>query len=166
MIIFTPNTVIRSTEINANFDELADIGNWSNPYKFHAKGIAAAQSIGVGSTKVQLEGEAFDTNNNYNTSTYEYTAPISGYYQFNVTLRVDTSATPSFVQINLVVGATTYKLSSTPSAASTQHTTSGAVLAYMTAGQTAYVNAYNSAGTSTIYKDYDSRFSGFFVSAT
>ena len=30
--------------------------------------------------KVQLNAEAFDTNSNFNTSTYRYTAPVDGFY--------------------------------------------------------------------------------------
>ena len=34
-------------------------------------------------TKISLSAENFDTNNNFNTSTYRFTPTVAGYYQFN-----------------------------------------------------------------------------------
>jgi hypothetical protein len=84
MIIFTPNTVIKSADINLNFDTAADIRNWSNPYKFSAY-RGTNQSITINTvTKINFATERFDTNNNYDSTTnYTYTAPVTGYYNVN-----------------------------------------------------------------------------------
>ena len=91
MITFTPESVIRSAELNANFSGLADgseildgaitIPKISNPYKFLAYRATSNQTISNATwTTVALNGEDFDTNNNFDTSTYKYTVPITGYY--------------------------------------------------------------------------------------
>lgn len=95
MIIFTPNTIIKSGDINLNFAGLkdgTDIDDGainqvkiSNPYKFYAYITSAFTATG----KVNLNAELFDTNNDFDTSTYRYTAPVDGFYQFNFRVGFD-----------------------------------------------------------------------------
>ena len=60
--------------------------NISNPYRVRGW-KANTQSISSTTyTKVNFNTENFDTNNNWNTSTYEYTAPVSGYYDISCCL--------------------------------------------------------------------------------
>ena len=40
-------------------------------------------------TVIQFNNEQFDTNGDYDTSNYRFTAPVTGIYQFNLTLRMD-----------------------------------------------------------------------------
>jgi hypothetical protein len=55
----------------------------SNPYKFWAY-QNSAQAITTGADRqVSLQAEAFDTNNNFSTATYLYTAPVAGFYFFS-----------------------------------------------------------------------------------
>lgn len=55
----------------------------SNPYKFCAY-QAGDLSIPSGvATLVSLDTELFDTNSDFNTSTYSYVAPVTGFYQIN-----------------------------------------------------------------------------------
>lgn len=88
MIIFTPNTVIKSADINSNFDNL-DKGLIHNPYKF-----GAYRSTSQGGGTIIFANEYFDTNDNYNTSTGIYTCPVTGYYQFNATTSQPVTAAP------------------------------------------------------------------------
>jgi hypothetical protein len=91
MVIFTPNTVIRSTEINANFADSIDSSKHINPYMFSAyKSANTAVNDGAYSDVV-FNTERFDTNNNYDNSTGIYTVPITGYYQFNIKVRISTN---------------------------------------------------------------------------
>lgn len=53
---------------------------WTNPYKFSAY-CSTGKSIANTSLIVDLQTELFDTNNNFASS--RYTAPVSGFYQFN-----------------------------------------------------------------------------------
>ncbi len=81
MILFTPNTVIKSLDVNANFTDSIDVLEQQNPYKFYAKRVTSNQTITTATwTTVALNGEDFDTNNNFNTSDYKYTVPVTGYY--------------------------------------------------------------------------------------
>jgi hypothetical protein len=51
---------------------------------FSAYMSGSDQSITAGSvTKVRLDATNFDTNSNFNTSTYRFTPTVAGYYQFN-----------------------------------------------------------------------------------
>lgn len=58
----------------------------SNPYKFLAYQTGTAQTLANTSpTKVVLNTEAYDTNNNFDSTTnYRYTVPVSGFYQICV----------------------------------------------------------------------------------
>lgn len=103
MIIFTPNTVIKSTEVNSNFSEAIDSTAHTNNYKFSVYRNAA---FGGGGTIV-YDVENFDTNNNYSTSTGRYTAPVSGYYQFNVNSSQTVTGAPQDPQIILNKNGTT-----------------------------------------------------------
>jgi hypothetical protein len=49
--------------------------------------MASNQSVtGSVTTKIAFAVEQFDTNNNYDTSTYRFTPTVAGYYQFNLGL--------------------------------------------------------------------------------
>jgi hypothetical protein len=55
----------------------------SNPYKFKVY-RNGDQSVTTGTwTAVQLNAEEFDTNSNFDTTTYKYTVPVTGYYFLN-----------------------------------------------------------------------------------
>jgi len=55
----------------------------ANPYKFRATRTSTNQTITTATwTTVQLNTEEFDTNNNFDTSTYKYTVPVDGFYMF------------------------------------------------------------------------------------
>lgn len=71
----------------------ASAAKLQNPYKFSVylstfqTGIADATV-----TKVAFNAEKFDTNNNFNTTTNTYTVPVTGFYQINVYLQVQSAA--------------------------------------------------------------------------
>lgn len=102
MIIFTPNTVIKSTEINSNFAELKDgtgIDNGaitmpkiSNPYMFRAYRSGAWNLGSNAEAIVVLDAITSDPNNNFDTSTGKYTVPIDGYYFFTCQMNGDTKS--------------------------------------------------------------------------
>ena len=56
----------------------------SNPYKFRAYRTGNQSMPGASAfTKIQLNSEDFDTNNNFDSTTnYRYTAPVDGFYCF------------------------------------------------------------------------------------
>jgi len=62
-------------------DEAVTPSKWTNPYKFRASRITSAQTITTATwTTVALNGEDFDSNSNFDTSTYKYTVPVDGFY--------------------------------------------------------------------------------------
>lgn len=55
----------------------------SNPYKFHAYSVSNYSATGQTFTKITMNGEVYDTNNNFDSTTnYRYVAPVSGFYLF------------------------------------------------------------------------------------
>lgn len=81
MIIFTPNTVIKSADVNLNFTDSLDITKQNNPYKFYAYRSTAWTA---GSGLIGLNAELYDTNNNFDSTTnYRYDVPVTGYYQIS-----------------------------------------------------------------------------------
>lgn len=60
-----------------------DPAAWTNPYVFRAY-TGGGQTIPANVfTKLNLNAENYDNNNNFNTATYSYTAPVTGIYNFS-----------------------------------------------------------------------------------
>lgn len=73
----------------------------SNPYKFRAYRVTSNQTAASGFVKVQLNGETFDTNSNFDSATnYRYVAPVAGFYLFNGGIQMSTSTNDDY-QANL-----------------------------------------------------------------
>ncbi len=83
---------------DASFNDGTGIANMalsttsiSNPYKFRAYRSANFTSTSGADTKVPLNSEVFDTNNNFDSTTnYRYTAPVSGFYWFHGSVVITT----------------------------------------------------------------------------
>lgn len=126
--------------------------NISNPYKFRVTrttnqtGIADATSA-----TVAFNSESYDTNNNFDTSTYKYTIPVTGYYQFDSFIRVDGSG---ITLVNLFIMGDGGQLSKayTPTAGTASGPAQLHDQLYLTAGDKIYVQIYVdvSSGTATI----------------
>lgn len=74
----------------------------SNPYKFHAY-CSSGKTIANTSLVVDFQTELFDPNNNFDTSTSRYTAPISGYYQINAQVWMGVAGAGSAEYCNIFV---------------------------------------------------------------
>lgn len=137
----------------------------SNPYKFSVYRSAAKAAVATTETKVEFDAELFDTNNNFDTTNFRYTAPVSGYYQFDWGFGVSV-ITPSRLF------ATLYKNNSPihrgADAAASVQGVNGSCLVQATAGDYFEIFYYSSTagGTyaSSTYKD--THFTGFLVSRT
>lgn len=69
---------------------------------------SADQTLSTGTwTTIAFNTEVYDTNSNYNTSTYAFTPTVAGYYNFNATIR-SSSGTTRFYTKFLKNGATSY----------------------------------------------------------
>lgn len=143
----------------------------SNPYKFsvylNTLGSSAASSV---PTKVLLDTEAFDTNNNFDPITNRrYTAPVAGFYQFNAQVIC-------FVINTILVQSLIYKNGALyRSGVSQQNNTGGNNFTYscvsalvpLVAGD--YIELWcttNAAGTQTIQSSESTFLEGFLVSRT
>ena len=83
---WTGGDLVASTKLS-QMVENTDIvrgGLIENPYKFRAY-CSENQSIATASTwqDVEFDRETYDTNSDFNTTTYSYTVPVTGYYQVN-----------------------------------------------------------------------------------
>lgn len=166
MIIFTPNTVIRSTEVNSNFADGVDIGKHTNNYKFLAYANGSFNTTPNNWAKVQCNAELYDTNNNYDNINYKYTVPITGYYHFDLTaLFFGQNGTPVLIGIgrNWSSGNETYRLMEIPNCGGNT-TLSGSLDINLTAGDTItpllYAQATLAVGGNVTY----TRFNGHFIS--
>ena len=114
---------------------------------------SSAQSISNTTwTKVTLDSELFDTNNNFASS--RFTPTVAGYYQINCVLRVNASSNASRIIVGIWKNGAEYSRPAEPyfsSAIMVQPQFGGGVIVYMN-GTTDYVELYgyvNGAGTLT-----------------
>lgn len=63
----------------------------SSPYRFKAYRNAAL-SPATGGVVIVFDAESYDPNNNFNTSTGEYTVPVTGIYRIYARLSVNANA--------------------------------------------------------------------------
>lgn len=114
---------------------------------------------------VKFDTESFDVNADFNTSTFTFTAPVTGKYQFNVSLsvsQIDTSATQYLIR--LVTSNRNYHLAIDPEfGQDTLFPFSISALADMDASDTAKVTIAQNTGSSQtdVRADPGSHFSGF-----
>jgi hypothetical protein len=99
MFIFTPNTLIKSSEVNDNFESAILTVNHSNPYKFSVYRTASYTTIASTWTKFPFNLEAFDTNGDFNTTNNQYTVPVSGYYFISSRVNLEFASLRAIVSI-------------------------------------------------------------------
>jgi hypothetical protein len=83
--------------------------NTNNKYKFSVY-LATAQNTIAGSTRILFDTREFDTGSNVDVVTTKgrFTAPVAGFYQFNVGANANTSAT--FLTIQLMKNGSVFKV--------------------------------------------------------
>ena len=113
--IYQPSTPDGTLRIGVgNADSPTEVGRFnSNGYvptnapAFSAY-PSAAQTLSTGTwTTLAFNTEVYDTNSNYNTSTYAFTPTVAGYYNFNASVR-SAGATTRFYTKFLKNGTTNY----------------------------------------------------------
>lgn len=139
----------------------------SNPYKFQAY-PTSNQTIGAGAwTKANYQAEVFDTNNNFDTTTARYTAPVSGFYLFNITALFQSQpGTPILIGIgkNWVSGEG-FRLCENPNCTGND-TLSGSILLQLTAGDTVCGLLYAQGGNTLLSGLAYNRLDGILMSRT
>jgi len=75
---------------NATRMTIDSSGHVTMPYQpcFYAYRSGTNPTHGAGWSVMSFNAELFDSNGDYNTSTYRFVAPVTGNYQFNTTLNV------------------------------------------------------------------------------
>lgn len=139
----------------------------SNPYKFSVYRTAAQNTSAGAEIKINFDGEYFDTNSNFDSTTnYRYTVPVSGFYQ--VSGYVNVSANPGTFLL-----ACLYKNGSILSrGVQTNNSAAGGVsysdLIQLTAGDyiELFVFASNTVAMDVANVHTRPRFSGYLVSRT
>ena len=89
-------------------------------------------------TKIIFNVEDFDTNSNYNTTNYRFTPNLAGYYQVNLSYKIETVANRAVLSI--FKNGSEYKRMIDVQATNTRYT-SGSCLVYLN-GTTDYIEAY------------------------
>ena len=100
-------------------------------------------------------------NSNFNTSTYTYTAPLSGLYYFNLIITYNTGTTPGLISLYVNGGRTRDMFEANYWTLNTENH-SGALM-QLTAGDSVTVNNGNAASIEGGNNQYYSQFSGYFI---
>jgi hypothetical protein len=120
-----------------------------------------------GLTTITFGTEQFDTNADYNTGTYTFTAPVDGYYQMNLLIKyhnADAAASYHETQITASNGNVYIDLTGAVLSADGFIQQNGSTVIFMDAADTAYAQVTVSGGTAQADIDAgESFFSGFLV---
>lgn len=76
---------------------------FTNPYKFRIYRNAAFTTGSATFTQIPFDTKQFDTSNNTSTSTGKFTAPVSGYYQFNASVRLALPSANIIIQSSIFI---------------------------------------------------------------
>jgi hypothetical protein len=129
--------------------------------------MSADQGVTNSTTEViEFNNETFDPNNVFNTATYTFTAPATGYYAFHVKVAWKSGSTYTAGKYTRILfresaGSTNLNIDwhyHTASVA-TQHTQMCFCTAYLTSGTGVTVEAYHNETTlRTLYGTYDNSY--------
>lgn len=136
----------------------------SNPYKFRAYRTSSV-SFGTSFTKFTFDTESYDTNNNFATGTY--TAPVSGFYQFNARCSTSQGSGTHRLVITLRKNGSTDVSRGTDVFAGFFNGSALSDLVQLTAGNTVEIFALADASLAADVTDSSTcYFSGYLVSKT
>ena len=126
----------------------------------------SAPNIAVNAnTTAQFTEEVYDVNADYNTSTYTFTAPVTGKYQLNCSLLwINWDASANYYYLKIVTSNRTYYELFNGGERSSDVTYAYGhihVLADMDANDTAYVELYQNSGAQQTNYENQSVFGGF-----
>lgn len=112
----------------------------------------SGQTIGTGFTDMVYEDLDYDTHNAYNTTTGEYTVPVSGYYTISGAIErtTFTFTANTVVEVAIVVDSTNKKFNGPRSQASTSSIIAAQVTSsclYLTKGQIVKIQARSTASS-------------------
>ena len=160
-------SVITNTGVSGMTISSANEITMSSQPAFHVINGTDLPDITTNNTEntVKFDTESFDVNADFNTTSFTFTAPVTGKYQFNVSLsvsQIDTAATQYLIRLN--TSNRNYHLALDPEFGDDLlFPFSISALADMDASDTAIVTiAQNSGnGQTDVRADPGSHFSGF-----
>jgi hypothetical protein len=119
---------------------------------FSAYRATSNQSISNATfTKVQLNAEEYDTNNNFDSTTnYRFTPTVAGYYQINANISYVASSGLTQIYLAIYKNGSAYSTTNSPSSYGAGGNIGRSMQIYMN-GSTDYIElyAYSDAGTGT-----------------
>jgi hypothetical protein len=133
---------------------------------FQVRKSSSQDSIPTSTTTITFDSEIFDQNGDFASNTF--TAPVTGKYQFNVHIRLETldSADASFYQMKILTSNRTYIFTLDPNGFGVDldyYSFAWSALADMDANDTAYITIIQSGGVSQTDIHTESYFSGYLV---
>lgn len=141
----------------------------SNPYKFFAYYNGTANLVG-GPTIFTFSSELYDTNSNYDTSAYKYTAPVNGFYRFYAQVWCQSLSDGNAVAAYVYVNGAEVGRNVNVTGATTDCACNIVQTLQLTAGDYVQIYVYNSQGTrnyvSKTGNSYLSYFEGHLISRT
>ena len=124
----------------------------------------AAQTLTANTwTKITYNAEEFDTNSNYNTTNYRFTPTIGGYYQVNISAKVE--GVTNRMIVALYKNGSIYKLGNDIQVNYGRNIT-GSFMVHLN-GSTDYIEAYMydfGGGSNSVTSAHQTHFSGGLVS--
>lgn len=168
MYIFTPNTIVKSSEMNANFASALDITNHVNPYYFYATLASNQTTVATTWTKLNMTSEVTDPNGDYDSTNAYYEIPITGLYSFTITsLMLSQAGAPFLIAIGLDSATVEYRrLCEIPNTTG-NITITGTVEQYLDAGGRIYPLYYSTHASKTLLAGAQyTRFHGRLITTT
>ena len=165
----TDGVQFRSADNSTVLGAIDNLGQMTLPLQpaFLAKVNSDQTNIATNSdVTVLFNVERFDQNADFDTGTYTFTAPVTGRYQLQTSLRLENVDTGGgYYQLKLVTSNATYATLISPlfSADASYWNMSHAVIADMDASDTAIVKIKQLQGTAQTDIDIESYFSGYLV---
>lgn len=135
----------------------------TNPYRFSVY-RAAAHVSNTSPAIINFDTKLFDPNNNFSTTTYRYTAPVTGTYWLNG-LAGNTAATNTLMYAIFFKNGTVAKQGNVanPTIANNRQSISG--LVELTAGDYVDMRFVGGGGSTMATGQYDCYFEGYLISA-
>ena len=125
---------------------------------------SAAQTLTAATwTKIAFNTEEFDTNSNYNTTNYRFTPTVGGYYQVNISMKVE--GVTNRMIVGLYKNGSLYKTGDDIQATYGRNIT-GSFMVQLN-GSTDYIEAYmydHGGGSNAVSVSHQTHFSGGLVS--
>lgn len=143
----------------------------SNPYKFLAY-ITTTVNLTSSYQIMPFDSKTFDTNNNFNTSTHRYTAPVAGFYQFHAQGHIQTLADQAYALIYILKNGVAIAQGSGFSSGANDNAPQVNVMIQLSANDYVEVYVTNSQGTrnwlGTVASgvQYLTYFQGYLISTT